>query len=78
MVINSLWSCFVTCSLANDMEVPLYLSFVECEELGRALEICGESCTCKLLVCKFSYHCGCFLVLHDYNYTFYVMLLVDL
>ena len=36
--------------MKDDMVSPLSLSFVGCGELGRELEICYESCSCRLLV----------------------------
>ena len=32
------------------MVIPLSLSFVGCEELGRVLEMCYESCSYRILV----------------------------
>ena len=42
--------CAHVCHVRDDMVIPLYLSSVCFGELGRLLETCYESFSCKLLV----------------------------
>lgn len=70
-------SCVVIIFIGDNMEAPWSLFFY-CGKLERVVEISGESCIATNLFASCSYLCGCSLVLHDIDYTFYVMQLVDL
>ena len=60
------------------MVIPLFISSVGCGELGRVLETCYESCSCRLLV----YDLWMSLILHRFTslrccewigYRFYII-----
>ena len=59
------WSlvCVHVCHMRDDMVIPLSLSYVGCGELGRVLETCYESYSCKILV----YVLWMSLILHEFT-----------